>query len=359
MMDKRIINYGPIHPSVHGALRLLIETEGEKVLSINPDIGYMHRGIEKIVESKTYQQIIPFLDRVDYVSAACQEHTYVLACEKLANIDVPLRAQFIRVLIAELTRIGNHLIHFNMLTYDTGALSPFVWAMEVREKLMWIFESICGARMHLNYFTIGGVVSDISVEILENIKFFLANLKKTIDSIEKTITKNPIFIDRTQGVGCISKEKAIEIGATGSILRASGVEWDLRRNQPYEIYDKLDFLIPVGKNGDCYDRYLVKVYEVYESIKIIEQCLKYLPELEWHKPNFGIPKKGELYFSTEAPKGEMGIFLVSEGSNKPYRLHIRSTGFPVLMNISRFVNNLVDLPVILASLDIVLGDVDR
>lgn len=359
-MKTQIINYGPLHPSVHGALRLILEVSGEEIIHITPDIGYMHRGIEKIVENRTYQQIIPFLDRVDYVSAVSQEYTYVLACEKIANLEVPLKAQFIRVLVAELTRISNHLIHFNMLTYDTGALSPFVWAMEEREKIMWIFESICGARMHLNYFIIGGVLSDISDEILKKILIFLQGLKKTISDIESIVTKNIIFIDRTQGVGVISKEMAMEIGATGSILRASGVEWDLRRKSPYDVYNELDFLIPVGTNGDCYDRYLVKVYEIYESIKIIEQCIKIIPTLEWipAKPVFSLPN-GELYYSTEAPKGEMGIYLCSDGSNKPYRLHIRSTGFPILRNLEKFVDNMADLPVVLASLDIVLGDVDR
>ncbi len=357
--QKNIINYGPLHPAVHGALRLILEVDGEKIVNIEPEIGYMHRGIEKILESKTYKQAIVYIDRVDYVAAVANEYSFVLAAEKLADVDVPIKHQYIRVIMAELTRIASHLIHFNMLTYDTGALSPFVWAMEEREKIMQLFDKICGARMHLNFFTVGGVNYDIPSDIFDDIQKVLLSIEKTVNDIEKVITTSPIFISRTKNIGVITEKKAIEIGATGPVLRASGVAYDLRKKRPYDVYSELDFKIPVGTNGDCYDRYLVKVLEVYESIKIIKQCLVQLPEVSFKKSNVVIPKKGNIYFSTESPKGELGVFLVSDGTNKPYRCHIRSTGFPVLMNIKKFVDNLADLPVVLASLDIVLGEVDR
>ncbi len=357
--QKNTINYGPLHPAVHGALRLILEVDGEKIINIEPRIGYMHRGIEKILESKTYRQAIVYMDRVDYVAAVANEYPFVLAAEKLANFDVPIKHQYIRVIIAELTRIASHLIHFNMLTYDTGALSPFVWAMEEREKIMQLFDKICGARMHLNFFTVGGVNYDIPIAIFDDIQKVLLSIEKTVNDIEKVITTNAIFISRTKNIGVITAENAIDIGATGPVLRASGVAYDLRKKYPYDVYSELDFKIPVGTNGDCYDRYLVKVFEVYESIKIIKQCLAQLPEFSFQKSNCVIPKKGNTYFPTESPKGELGIFLVSDGTNKPYRCHIRSTGFPVLMNIKKFVDNFADLPVVLASLDIVLGEVDR
>lgn len=357
--QKNIINYGPLHPAVHGALRLILELDGEKVTNIEPEIGYMHRGIEKIIESRTYKQAIVYMDRVDYVSAVSNEYSFVLAAEKLANIEVPIKHQYIRVLIAELTRISNHLIHFNMLTYDTGALSPFVWAMEEREKIMQLFDKICGARMHLNFFTLGGANYDITSDIFDDIQKVLSSVEKTVNDIENVITENAIFINRTKNIGIISAEDAINIGATGPVLRAAGIAYDLRKKQPYDVYNELNFKIPVGTNGDCYDRYLVKVLEIYESIKIIKQCIERLPEFEFKKCKICIPKKGQTYVSTEAPKGEFGVFLVSDGTNKPYRCHIRSSGFPVLMNIKKFVDNLADLPVVLASLDIVLGEVDR
>lgn len=376
------LNYGPAHPAVHGALRLILDVEGEDIISITPDIGYMHRGIEKIVESKKYAEIIPYMDRLDYVSAASQEYSYVLAVEKLIELEVPIRAQYIRVLISELSRIASHLIHVNMLTYDTGALSPFVWAMEGREKIMWIFEHICGARMHMNYFRIGGVANDINKETFSDIISAISSLKTLINDICDVISNNQIFVNRTKFVGVISAKDAIEHGITGSILRASGVNWDLRKKSPYDIYKNINFKIPVGTNGDCYDRYTVKIYEMLESISIIEQCIDMMPsgpvitcdkrfspprnmkhgDIAYHIKHylngFGVPK-GMIYCATEAPKGELGILLVSDGSNKPYRCHIRSACFPVLTLLNKIVNKVADLPVVLASLDIVLGEVDR
>lgn len=376
------LNYGPAHPAVHGALRLILGVDGENINDILPDIGYMHRSIEYLAERRSYPGVIHLLDRVDYVSAAAQEYSYVLAVEKMLDLPVPPRAQYIRVIVAELTRIANHLLHVNMLTYDTGALSPFVWAMEEREKTMWIFEKISGARMHLNYFRIGGVNYDVTQDVLNDIKEFLNGLQNTINDIEKVITKSRIFIKRTKGIGVISKQLAYEYGVTGSSLRACGIEWDLRKKSPYDIYDKISFNIPTGGSGDCYDRYLIKTAEMRESISIIEQCIKLIPggrviaddkrfcppkntkhgdiiyHIKHYTSGFDVPK-GHTYVATESPKGEFGIMLFSDGSNKPYRCRIRSAGFPVLMLLDKIVDKMSDLPVVLASLDIVLGEVDR
>lgn len=376
------LNYGPAHPAVHGALRLILDVDGEKINDITPDIGYMHRGIEKILESKKYPEIIPYFDRIDYVSAVTQEYSYVLAVEKMLGLEPPLRAKYIRVLMAELTRIANHLIHINMLTYDCGALSPFVWAMEEREKIMWIFAEITGARLHLNYFRIGGVASDISQEAMDKISLWIAHFKGVLEDIENVITNSYIFKKRTQGIGVISKDLAMEYGVTGSTLRATGIEWDLRKKSPYDAYDKLDFNIPVGKNGDCYDRYLVKTAEIKESLSIIEQCINNMPvgdfisndkrychprdmkhgDIVYHIKHYVTGFKvqpGSIYMATEAPKGEFGVLLVSDGSTSPYRCHIRSAGFPILGLLKHIAHTIADLPVILASLDIVLGEVDR
>ena len=377
-----ILNYGPAHPAVHGALRLILDVDGEDINNITPDIGYMHRGIEKLIEQHTYPEALQYLDRVDYVNSASQEYSYVLAVEKLLGLQPPERAKYIRVLIAELTRIVNHLLHVNMLTYDAGALSPFVWAMEEREKIMWLFEGICGARLHLNYFRVGGVDKDITDESLNNILNWLPHVRELIDDIENVITNSQIFIDRTRDVGVITKDLALAYGVTGSSLRASGIEWDLRRKCPYDVYDKMDFQIPIRTQGDCYDRYLVKMHEMRESTKIIEQCITAMPEgdfiasdkrycppkdmkhgdimfhVKHYQNGFTVPP-GTVYVATESPKGEFGIFLVSDGSNKPLRCHIRSTGFPLMTLIKKIVNKMADLPVVLASLDIVLGEVDR
>lgn len=376
------LNYGPAHPAVHGALRLILDVDGEKINDITPDIGYMHRGIEKILESKKYPEIIPYFDRIDYVSAVTQEYSYVLAVEKMLDLEPPLRAKYIRVLMAELTRIANHLIHINMLTYDCGALSPFVWAMEEREKIMWIFAEITGARLHLNYFRIGGVARDISQEAIDKISLWIAHFKGVLEDIENVITNSYIFKKRTQGIGVIYKDLAMEYGVTGSTLRATGIEWDLRKKSPYDAYDKLDFNIPVGKNGDCYDRYLVKTAEIKESLSIIEQCINNMPagdfisndkrycpprdvkhgDIVYHIKHYVSGFKvqpGSIYMATEAPKGEFGVLLVSDGSTSPYRCHIRSAGFPILGLLKHIAHTIADLPVILASLDIVLGEVDR
>lgn len=376
------INYGPAHPSVHGAFRLILDVEGERINSVTPDIGYMYRGIEKLIESKSYPAVIPYLDRVDYVSAASQEYSYVLAVEQLLQIDVPLRAQFIRVLVAELTRISNHMLHINMLTYDTGALSPFVWAMEVREKIMWIFERISGARMHLNYFRIGGVERDISYDIFQDLPSLLHEITSTVNDIESVINDNKIFQQRTRNIGVISKEQALAHGVTGSTLRASGFSWDLRKSNPYDVYAKMSFEIPIGETGDCYDRYMVKTNEIKQSVSIIEQCIDQMPagairsddkrysppydmkhgdivyHIKHYCDGFNTPE-GIVYQATESPKGEFGVLLVSDGTNRPYRCHLRSAGFPVIGLLNKIVDNIADLPVVLASLDIVLGEVDR
>lgn len=377
-----ILNYGPAHPAVHGALRLILDVDGEDIRDIIPDIGYMHRGIEGLIEQHTYPEAFPFLDRVDYVSAATQEYSYVLSVEKLLHLVIPERAQYIRAMIAEMTRISSHLLHVNMLTYDTGALSPFVWAMEEREKIMWLFESICGARLHLNYFQIGGVANDISDKTLNDITSWLPHLTEIVDDIENVITNNQIFINRTREIGIITKDLALAYGVTGSALRASGINWDLRKKCPYDVYDKMEFKIPVGNVGDCYDRYLVKIQEIRESAKIIEQCIKLMPngdfisddkrycppkilkhgDIMFHVKHFvngfSVPR-GTVYSATESPKGEFGVLLISDDSDKPFRCHLRSAGFPLMTLLKKIVCKMADLPVVLASLDIVLGEVDR
>ena len=377
-----VVNYGPAHPAVHGALRLILDVNGEDINDIVPDIGYMHRGIESLIEQHIYSEVLPFLDRVDYVSAVAQEYSYVLAVEKLLDLTVPERAQYIRVMIAEMTRIANHLLHVNMLTYDTGALTPFVWAMEEREKIMWLFEEICGARLHLNYFRIGGVANNISEKSLSDILNWLPHLLVVIDDIENVITHSRIFINRTRGIGIITKDLALAYGVTGSALRASGIKWDLRKKSPYDVYNKMDFKIPTGNFGDCYDRYLIKIQEIRESAKIVKQCIETIPEGEYiaqdkryippqaikhgdtmfhvkhYVTGFTVPR-GTIYMATESPKGEFGILLISNNSNKPLRCHIRSAGFPLMTLIKQITKRMADLPVILASLDIVLGEVDR
>jgi NADH-quinone oxidoreductase subunit D len=382
------MNFGPQHPAAHGVLRMVMEMDGEVVRRIDPHIGLLHRGTEKLIEYKTYLQAIPYFDRLDYVSPMCQEHAFVLAVEKLLGLEVPARGQYIRVLFDEITRILNHLLNIPAYAMDVGAVTPFLWAFEERELLMEFYERVSGARLHAAYYRPGGVHQDLPAGILDDISAWAAKFPRVISDLEGLLTDNRIFKQRLVDVGIVSGEDAIAWGFTGPMLRASGVPWDLRKAQPYMVYDKMDFDIPVGRNGDCYDRYLVRVAEMKESLKIINQCIAQMPggpassvdrkvtppprgemkrsmealihHFKLYTEGFHVPA-GETYTAVEAPKGEFGVYLVSDGSNRPYRCKIRAPGFPHLQAME-FVSKgymLADSVAILGSMDIVFGEVDR
>lgn len=382
------LNFGPQHPAAHGVLRLILEMDGEMIEHSDPHIGFLHRGTEKLIENKTYLQAIPYFDRLDYVSPMNQEHAFVLAIEKLLGLEVPRRAQFIRVLYSELTRIANHLLNVPAYAMDVGALTPFLWAFEQREILMGFYERASGARLHAAYFRPGGVHQDLPPELLADIKIFADKLPKVLDEMEEVLTENRIFKQRSVDIGVIRGEDALDWGFSGPVLRASGIAWDLRRSQPYEIYNELDFLIPVGKHGDCYDRYLVRMAEMRESLKIIHQCLDKVPQgpvmtqdrkvappprpemkrsmealvhhFKLYTEGFHVPA-GEVYTAVEAPKGEFGVYLIADGTNRPYRCKIRAPGYAFLQ-ASNFLckgHMLADLVAIIGSLDIVFGEIDR
>jgi NADH-quinone oxidoreductase subunit D len=388
MNDKYTINFGPQHPAAHGVLRLVLDLDGEVVDRADPHIGLLHRGTEKLIEQKTYLQAIPYFDRLDYVSPMNQEHAFVLAIEKLLGINAPARAQYIRILFSELTRIGNHLLNIATFVLDVGGMTPFLWAFEEREVIMGFYEKASGARLHAAYFRPGGVTQDLPKSLLEEIHNFATSFPKVIDDIENLVTNNRIFKQRTVDIGIITGKDAIAWGLSRPMLRASGVAWDLRKSQPYEIYEDLDFDIPVGKHGDCYDRYLVRVAEMRESIKLIFQCLEIMPTGPVHhsNPKISPPKRaemktsmealihhfklftegfhvpeGEVYVAVEAPKGEFGVHLISDGSNKPYRCKIRAPGFAFLQALDFMGRGylLSDIVAILGSMDIVFGEIDR
>ena len=382
------INFGPQHPAAHGVLRMVLEMDGEVIERVDPHIGLLHRGTEKLIEDKTYLQAIPYFDRLDYVSPMCQEHAFALAVEKLLKIEPPLRASYIRVLFSEITRILNHLLALPAMAMDVGAMTPFLWSFEQRELLMEFYEKVSGARLHANYFRPGGVYRDMPNGLLNDIKEWAIKFPKFIKDLENLLSDNRIFKQRTVDIGIVSAEDAVDFGFTGPMLRASGVKWDLRKEETYEIYDKLDFEIPVGKNGDCYDRYFVRVEEMKESLKIIHQCIDNIPKghvmiqnnkitppkrmlmktsmeslihhFKLYTEGYKVPK-GETYTSVEAPKGEFGVYLVSDGSNKPYKCKIRAPGFAHLqaMDFCSKGHMLADLVAILGSMDIVFGEIDR
>ena len=382
------MNFGPQHPAAHGVLRMVMEMDGEVVRRIDPHVGLLHRGTEKLIEYKTYLQAIPYFDRLDYVSPMCQEHAFVLAVEKLMGLEVPARGQYIRVLFDEITRILNHLLNIPAYAMDVGAVTPFLWAFEERELLMEFYERVSGARLHAAYYRPGGVHQDLPAGILDDIAAWAAKFPRVISDLEGLLTENRIFKQRLVDVGTVSSEDAIAWGFTGPMLRASGVPWDLRKSQPYMVYDKMDFDIPVGHNGDCYDRYLVRVAEMKESLKIINQCIQQMPggpassvdrkvtppprgdmkrsmealihHFKLYTEGFHVPA-GETYTAVEAPKGEFGVYLVSDGSNKPYRCKIRAPGFPHLqaMEFCSKGYMLADSVAILGSMDIVFGEIDR
>ncbi|HEX6120476.1 MAG TPA: NADH-quinone oxidoreductase subunit D [Dongiaceae bacterium] len=382
------INFGPQHPAAHGVLRMVMEMDGEVVRRIDPHIGLLHRGTEKLIEYKTYVQAIPYFDRLDYVSPMNQEHAFVLAVEKLMGLEVPARGQYIRVLFDEITRILNHLLSIPAYAMDVGAVTPFLWAFEERELLMEFYERVSGARMHAAYYRPGGVHQDLPAGILDDIWAWSERFPQVIDDIEVLLTENRIFKQRLVDIGTVSAEDAIAWGFTGPMLRASGVPWDLRKAQPYLVYDKMEFDIPVGKNGDCYDRYLVRIEEMRQSLKIVRQCVQNMPggpattaDLKVAPPPRAVMKRsmealihhfklytegfhvpaGETYTAVEAPKGEFGVYLVSDGSNRPYRCKIRAPGFPHLqaMEFCSKGYMLADSVAILGSMDIVFGEIDR
>ena len=386
--NKYTINFGPQHPAAHGVLRLVLELDGEVVERADPHIGFLHRGTEKLIEEKTYLQAIPYFDRLDYVAPMNQEHAFVLAIEKLLSISAPERTQYIRVLFSELSRIGNHLLNIATFILDVGGMTPFLWAFEEREIIMGFYEKASGARLHAAYFRPGGIAKDIKDSLLKEIYQFIERFPKVIDDIENLVTNNRIFKQRTVDIGIISGKDAITWGLSGPMLRASGIAWDLRKSQPYEIYESLNFDIPIGKHGDCYDRYLVRIAEMRESIKIIRQCIEKMPNGPIHHNNckitppqrsemknsmealihhfklftegFHVPK-GEVYVAVEAPKGEFGVHLISDGSNKPYRCKIRAPGFAFLQALDFMGKGylLSDIVAILGSMDIVFGEIDR
>lgn len=389
ILEKDItLNFGPQHPAAHGVLRLILEMDGEVVTKADPHIGLLHRGTEKLIEHKTYLQAIPYFDRLDYVSPMCQEHAFALAVERLLKCDVPLRAQYIRVLFSELTRILNHTMNIGTQALDLGATTPLLWFFEDRERIMEFYERVSGSRMHSNYFKPGGVAQDLPEGILEDILIFVSDFKKHMADVEELLTENRIWKQRTVGIGIVSQKEAMDLGFSGPMLRGSGIGWDLRKSQSYDVYDKMEFDIPIGKHGDCYDRYLVRMEEMYQSIRIINQAIEQMPKgpiksedlkisppkrkdmkssmeamihhFKLYTEGYNVPK-GEVYAAVEAPKGEFGVYLYADGSSKPYRCRIKAPGFAHLQGLDFMSRGhmMADIVTIISSLDIVFGEIDR
>ena len=382
------INFGPQHPAAHGVLRLVLELDGEVVQRVDPHIGLLHRGTEKLMEQKTYLQAMPYLDRLDYVAPMNQEHAFALAQEKLLGITVPPRAQYIRVLYCEIGRLLNLLLNVTTQAMDVGALTPPLWGFEEREKLMEFYERASGARLHANYFRCGGVRQDVTQSLLDDIGIFCDNFPKVLDDIEDLLTENRIFKQRNVDIGIVSKEDALAWGMSGVMLRSTGFAWDLRRAQPYECYSDLEFKIPVGRNGDCYDRYLMRMEEMRQANLIMKQCLQKMPpgpvmtedgkvvpprraemkrsmealihHFKLYTEGYHIPP-GEVYVAVEAPKGEFGVYLISDGTNKAYRCKFRAPSFAHLeaMDFLCRGHMVADVSAVLGSIDIVFGEVDR
>jgi len=382
------MNFGPQHPAAHGVLRLILEMDGEIVERADPHIGLLHRGTEKLIEYKTYTQATPYFDRLDYVSPMNQEHAYALAVEKLLGIQAPLRGQYIRVMFSEITRILNHILNITTFAIDLGAVTPSLWGFEEREILMEYYERASGARMHANYFRPGGVHQDIPDGLADDIWAYTERFPKFLADVEELLTANRIFKQRTVDIGIVTKEEALDWGFSGPMLRASGVPWDLRKSQPYDVYDKMEFDIPTGKTGDCYARYLCRMEEMRQSNKIIQQCLKQMPQgdvmIDDHKiappkrrdmkmsmealihhfklytEGYHVPA-GETYTAVEAPKGEFAVYLVADGTNRPYRCKIRAPGFAHLQGTDFMCKGhmLADAVAIIGSMDIVFGEIDR
>ncbi len=382
------LNFGPQHPAAHGVLRLILQLDGEVVEKADPHIGLLHRGTEKLIENKTYIQAVPYFDRLDYVAPMNQEHAFALAIEKILKIEVPSRAKYIRVIFCEIGRILSHILNVTTQAMDVGALTPTLWGFEEREKLMGFYERVSGSRLHANYFRAGGVHKDLPSGLESDIDEFCEKFPKIIDDLETLLTDNRIFKQRNVDIGIVSKQDALDYSFSGVMLRGSGVAWDLRRSQPYDCYDDLEFKIPVGKNGDCYDRYLCRIEEMRESVKIIIQCLKNIPKgpIKTEDGKISPPpkkelkqsmealihhfklftegyrvEKDEIYTAVEAPKGEFGVYLISDGSSKPYKCKIRAPGFTHLQAMDYLIKGhmLADVPAVLGSMDIVFGEVDR
>ena len=392
MSETRIrnfnLNFGPQHPAAHGVLRLILEMDGEVIERADPHIGLLHRGTEKLIEHKSYLQAVPYFDRLDYVAPQNQEHAFALAVEKLLGIAPPPRGQYVRVLYAEIGRILNHILNVCSYAMDVGAMTPMLWAFEERELLMEFCERVSGARLHMAYFRPGGVTRDLPAGLVEDIHAWNERFPKVIDDIETLLTENRIFKQRTVDIGRISPEAALDWGFSGPNLRACGYAWDLRKAQPYDVYAEMDFDVPVGKNGDCYDRYLIRMYEMRESVKIIRQCLERMPQgrvmtddrkiappprgdmkdsmealihhFKLYTEGYHVPA-GETYTAVEAPKGEFGVYLVSDGTNRPYRCKIRAPGFAHLQALDHLSRGhmLADVVANIGSIDIVFGEIDR
>lgn len=382
------LNFGPQHPSAHGVLRLVLEMDGEVIDRADPHVGLLHRGTEKLIEYRTYLQSVPYFDRLDYVSPQNQEHAFALAVERLLGIEAPPRAQYLRVLYAEIGRVLNHVFTVCAYAMDVGAMTPMLWGFEQRERLMEFCERVSGARMHMNYFRPGGVSLDMPTGLGDDIWAWSETFPKVIDDLEELLTENRIFKQRSVDIGAITSEQALDWGFSGPNLRATGVPWDLRKAQPYDCYADLDFDIPVGKHGDCYDRYLVRMYELRESLKIIRQCLQKMPagpvkvddrkvsppprsemkhsmealihHFKLYTEGYHVPP-GETYTVVEAPKGEFGVYLVADGTNRAYRCKIRPPGFAHLQAMDFLTRGhmLADVVAVLGSLDIVFGEIDR
>ncbi|MEG3180575.1 NADH-quinone oxidoreductase subunit D [Sphingomonas sp. LT1P40] len=383
------INFGPQHPAAHGVLRLVMELDGEIIERIDPHVGLLHRGTEKLIEYKTYTQALPYMDRLDYCSPLAMEHSFVLAVEKLLDIEVPVRAQYLRVFFAELTRICNHMLNLGSHVMDVGAMTPNLWMFEIREDCLNFFERMSGARMHHNYLRPGGVHQDVPLKLLTDIADWLdTRLPRLFGDAISLVAENRIFKQRNVDIAIVSRDDAIKWGFSGPMIRGAGVPWDLRKSQPYDVYDRMDFEIPVGTRGDCYDRFMVRVEEVYQSARIMKQCLNEMPSgpiasldrkvvppkraemkssmealihhFKLYTEGFHVPA-GEVYVATESPKGEFGIYMVSDGSNKPYRCKIRPTAFSHLqaMDFMSRGHMLADTTAILGAMDIVFGECDR
>jgi NADH dehydrogenase I D subunit len=382
------LNFGPQHPAAHGVLRLVLEVTGEKILKVDPHIGLLHRGTEKLIEYKNYIQALPYFDRLDYVSMLAQEHSYCLAVESLTNCNVPIRACFIRMMFAEITRILNHLLAVGCHAMDVGAMTPFLWGFEEREILMEFYERISGARMHAAYFRPGGVNSELPEGLLEDIYKFIERFQIRIIEIKEMLDGNRVWSQRLKNIGVVKSRSALESGLSGVMLRGSGVDWDLRKSQPYDHYDKIDFKTLTGKIGDCYDRYLIRLFEMEQSSYIIKQCIDQIPQgpikindnktvpssriemkqsmealihhFKIYTTGPGVPA-GEVYIGTEAPKGEFGVYLMSNNDSKPYRCKIKSPGFAHLQTLGQMSKNhmIADVVAIIGTQDIVFGEIDR
>ncbi len=387
-INNYTINFGPQHPAAHGVLRLIMELDGEIVERVDPHIGLLHRGTEKLIEYKTYAQALPYFDRLDYCSPMCMEHSFVLAVEKLMGLEVPIRAQYIRVLMAELTRISNHMLNLGAHVMDVGAMTPNLWLFEVREDTLQFYERVSGARMHANYFRVGGVHQDLPPKLLADLADWLDTFPKIFEDAISLVADNRIFKQRNVDIGLVTKEDAVAWGFSGPMIRAAGIPWDIRRSQPYEVYERMEFDIPVGTRGDCYDRFMIRVEEVRQSARIMRQCLNAMPvgpigsldrkvfppsradmkqsmeamihHFKLYTEGYHVPA-GEVYVATESPKGEFGVYLVADGTNKPYRCKSRPTAFSHLQAMDFMMKGhmLADTTAVLSAIDVVFGECDR